>query len=1208
MGINPTLPNYKTLTFDGSNSADYGVYLTGEAVFNAPERAVEMVSIPGRNGAFALDKGHFENIEVTYKAGIFADTQTDFAEAVSAFRNLLCSKVGYCRLSDDYNPNEFRMAVYKSGLEVSHEGLINGEFDIVFDCKPQRFLTSGEELVTIGAWGETKTATGAIATFEAQSDTAIKSLTADITPVQSGSGTPSPSNVRPIYGVGEVTVYDGGKNIFDESVLLQATGWVVNDGVYSGQAVALYNKFFNNPIPLNCAENEVYTFSCKFKSANGLTLFFRFHYSDGTRSATQSDSTSETKVTLVSTQGKTLTGISFSYSDTDVVYLSECQIEKSTTATTYEPYTEQTISQDFDVSLTPTSKDTDPYLFKAVGDIYGDRLEEDLVGGTVGWNQLVKNSNSNTYTKYGLTVTKVQGESKVAISGESDYTSGDKNLYVGIATATFINGHKYLCFTNSKIFTLYNYGAGSASTTKLAYITQATSTATANFTLLPISETAIASGTAINETVSYACIDLTQMFGSTIADYIYSLEQATTGAGVAWLKSYGFFTKPYYEYDTGTIKSVEATAHVTVGKNLYDKSKTNTSNGYSSGQYVRYSDGAAVNDATHSISEYIAIIPNKTYTVSPVSGTNASVCFYDANKTFISGVRYLGETNFTFTTPQNTAYIRFSITSADANITQLEFGSTATDYEPYEEHTYDLGNVVLRGIPKLDASNNLYYDGDTYESDGTVTRNTILRAYRSGDESLANAITDGTNTVVYSSNASTETTAPFEQIQEVSKYGTLEYITTNDVPVGHNTTYYTRDVFGGYIDLVSGRLVVDTITETFFEFTGSAEVNGFRTGQSLTDIPSAYGELTCNFLNRATSYMEAVNNSGSDGNKIGYNDAGLILLNVTGATTLAQLNALVSEKGGCQITHPIATPLTYQLTPQQIQTLLGSNNVWADSGDVTVEYGHNPSILTNPTLFEASPLLEVEGYGTIEFNGYEIEIDNAVMGDVMLADEQKNIVYNGRTMNLNSNLYNIGDTIKFGGADRYYQIAPAEEEYVITVTSVSDSNNSFVTTVSNDLVVHTVFPTYNYTAGTYPAHDIENTVTINMSIVVPNHGTVTDSFTLSQSAKYYKTSGVEKIAVNWALKASDNHWATTKQLPSSINAIYANSTKSILGHPTYIDCDLGDAYLIDGGEYVSLNQYIDLGSDLPKLATGDNPVTFDNTITQLVVATRWWKV
>ena len=50
-------------------------------------------------------------------------------------------------------------------------------------------------------------------------------------------------------------------------------------------------------------------------------------------------------------------------------------------------------------------------------------------------------------------------------------------------------------------------------------------------------------------------------------------------------------------------------------------------------------------------------------------------------------------------------------------------GSRDGEYEPYELHSYPLdSDLTLRGIPKLDSSNNLYYDGDTYDSDGTVTR------------------------------------------------------------------------------------------------------------------------------------------------------------------------------------------------------------------------------------------------------------------------------------------------------------------------------------------------------------------------------------------------------------------------------------------------------------------------------------------------------
>ena len=144
MAITQTGAMYKGFTFDGVSSKTYGVYISGDAVFNAPERDVEMIEIPGRNGAYVLDKGRFANITVTYPAGIFGTTESDFAEGISDLRNILASKKGYCRLEDEYNPDEYRMAVYRSGLDVTPAQLKAGEFEIVFDCMPQRFLKTGE--------------------------------------------------------------------------------------------------------------------------------------------------------------------------------------------------------------------------------------------------------------------------------------------------------------------------------------------------------------------------------------------------------------------------------------------------------------------------------------------------------------------------------------------------------------------------------------------------------------------------------------------------------------------------------------------------------------------------------------------------------------------------------------------------------------------------------------------------------------------------------------------------------------------------------------------------------------------------------------------------------------------------------------------------------------------------------------------------------
>ena len=148
---------YNSLTFGGINSLDYGVYISGPAVYNAPTRDVELVSVPGRNGAIEIDKGHWNNIEVTYKAGTFGDDQSDFATKINAFRNAIVSQIGYQRITDTYNPEEYRLGIYLSGLSVNavkrNEA---GEFDLVFNCKPQRYLIDGETPIQVSS-GDTIT-------------------------------------------------------------------------------------------------------------------------------------------------------------------------------------------------------------------------------------------------------------------------------------------------------------------------------------------------------------------------------------------------------------------------------------------------------------------------------------------------------------------------------------------------------------------------------------------------------------------------------------------------------------------------------------------------------------------------------------------------------------------------------------------------------------------------------------------------------------------------------------------------------------------------------------------------------------------------------------------------------------------------------------------------------------------------------------------
>lgn len=171
-----------SFTFNGENSAKYGLLVSGRGTFNAPERDIESVVIPGRNGELTLDNGRFKNITVTYPAFVIPSLTYNSKR----IRSWLCSVVGYATLVDDYDPSHFRKARFVSGLEFEPKAMNKaGECYIQFDCMPQRWLsddmtrytepgtvtnptlfTAQPKIVTEGAGDGTITINGNTLTFE----------------------------------------------------------------------------------------------------------------------------------------------------------------------------------------------------------------------------------------------------------------------------------------------------------------------------------------------------------------------------------------------------------------------------------------------------------------------------------------------------------------------------------------------------------------------------------------------------------------------------------------------------------------------------------------------------------------------------------------------------------------------------------------------------------------------------------------------------------------------------------------------------------------------------------------------------------------------------------------------------------------------------------------------------------------------------------
>lgn len=135
----------KAFKFGDIVSREYGVGISGTGTFDAPERDVDIIDIPGRNGSIIQDNGRFHNIQVTYPAFM----HRGFDELFPRFKAAMMQYTGYQRLTDEYDPEHYREAMF-SGPVQPRTGVYNksGKFDIVFNCKPQRFLTSGAEAVT----------------------------------------------------------------------------------------------------------------------------------------------------------------------------------------------------------------------------------------------------------------------------------------------------------------------------------------------------------------------------------------------------------------------------------------------------------------------------------------------------------------------------------------------------------------------------------------------------------------------------------------------------------------------------------------------------------------------------------------------------------------------------------------------------------------------------------------------------------------------------------------------------------------------------------------------------------------------------------------------------------------------------------------------------------------------------------------------------
>lgn len=150
-------------------------------------------------------------------------------------------------------------------------------------------------------------------------------------------------------------------------------------------------------------------------------------------------------------------------------------------------------------------------------------------------------------------------------------------------------------------------------------------------------------------------------------------------------------------------------------------------------------------------------------------------------------------------------------------------------------------------------------------------------------------------------------------------------------------------VYGGTLDVTTGNLTVDRAmvdlgAKNWYLATAATAAGRTRFRASITDVerissPNIVAPMLCSAYK-----TETANNTytGKQGISLQQNAADVYVYDAqTESMTTAEFKSAMS---GVQLVYKLATPIVYDLTPTQIELFAGENNIWADTGDMTLTY------------------------------------------------------------------------------------------------------------------------------------------------------------------------------------------------------------------------------------------------------------------------------
>ena len=179
-------------------------------------------------------------------------------------------------------------------------------------------------------------------------------------------------------------------------------------------------------------------------------------------------------------------------------------------------------------------------------------------------------------------------------------------------------------------------------------------------------------------------------------------------------------------------------------------------------------------------------------------------------------------------------------------------------------------------------------------------------------------------------------------------------LTVNETEIPISWASETGTVYGGKLDVLSGVL---TVTHSYVKL--------LTTGWSLSGANFWRSYSTMSNTNPAnvgwcTHYANETKATGNNTIIFGYSSFSgtpRIIVRDSRFTTasdfMAFLDAQDTNGTPVMIAYPLAEPIEIQLTPHEVNSLLGQNNIWADTGDTSVEYRANTQLWVQKKITEA---------------------------------------------------------------------------------------------------------------------------------------------------------------------------------------------------------------------------------------------------------------